>query len=183
MARPVRGRDRDLAERRSHRLNGELIFEALIVPHRSLTKTGLRWVVTSLAAIAAIVSIRFWMLGAWVVAPFAVAEVGLVLLMLFLNNRQARASELVMLSETEVRIVRTSPSGARREVTIPSGWLSVALEERDGRVPRLTLRHRGVDEEIAAVLGEDAKRDLAAALSGALRRARNPVFDNPQLRA
>ena len=31
-------------------------------------------------------------------------------------------------------------------------------------------------------LGEAEKRDLAACLTRALHRARNPVFDNPQLR-
>jgi hypothetical protein len=32
------------------------------------------------------------------------------------------------------------------------------------------------------VLGEAAKRELAAALGQALHQARNPRFDNPQLR-
>jgi hypothetical protein len=36
--------------------------------------------------------------------------------------------------------------------------------------------------EIGQLLGEDDKRDLAAALDAALTRYRNPVFDNPQLR-
>jgi uncharacterized membrane protein len=65
---------------------------------------------------------------------------------------------------------------------LPSGWLTVWLEERDGRVPRLILSRYGRSEEIARVLGEAEKRDLAACLTRALHRARNPVFDNPQLR-
>jgi uncharacterized membrane protein len=129
-----------------------------------------------------LVSVRFWMLGAWPVLPFSVLEVGLVLLMLHLNTRQARASELILLSETELRIVRTDPSGKRRETVLPSGWLSVSLRERQGRVPSLVLSRHGRSEEIGQVLGEQAKRDLAASLACALHRTRNPVFDNPQLR-
>jgi uncharacterized membrane protein len=129
-----------------------------------------------------LVSVRFWMLGAWPVLPFSVLEVGLVLLMLHLNTRQARASELILLNETELRIVRTDPSGKRRETVLPSGWLSVSLRERQGRVPSLVLSRHGRSEEIGQVLGEQAKRDLAASLAGALHRTRNPVFDNPQLR-
>jgi uncharacterized membrane protein len=129
-----------------------------------------------------LVSVRFWTLGAWPVLPFSVLEVGLVLLMLHLNTRQARASELILLSETELRIVRTDPSGKRRETVLPSGWLSVSLRERQGRVPSLVLSRHGRSEEIGQVLGERAKRDLAASLAGALHRTRNPVFDNPQLR-
>jgi uncharacterized membrane protein len=135
-----------------------------------------------MAGLATLVAFRFWWLGAWPVVPFSLAEVGLVLLMLRLNNRQAKATELILLTEADLRIVRTEPSGRRRETVLPSGWLSVALEERDGRVPKLVLRHRGVSEEIARALGEAQKRDLAASLTRALHRVRNPVFDNPQLR-
>ena len=110
-----RGRGRCTARQRSSRLSeSPALFEALIVPHRSLTRRGLRWVVGSLAGLAMLVSLRFWMLGAWPVLPFSVIEVGLVLLMLHLNTRQARGSELVILSETELRIVRTQPSGQRQ---------------------------------------------------------------------
>jgi uncharacterized membrane protein len=42
--------------------------------------------------------------------------------------------------------------------------------------------NRGRSYEIARQLGEDPKRDLAAALTRALHSWRNPVFDNPQLR-
>jgi uncharacterized membrane protein len=140
------------------------------------------WVILSVSALAMLVSLRFWMLGAWPVLPFSLVEVGLVLLMLHLNMRQARASELILLNDSELRIVRTEPSGRRRETVLPSGWLSVSLQERDGRVPRLVVRRHGVGEEIGRALGEAAKRDLAASLSRALHRARNPVFDNPQLR-
>lgn len=135
-----------------------------------------------IAGFALVIGLRFSMLGAWPVLPFGVAEAGLVLLMLRLNARQARASELIVLSEDELRIVRTDPAGRRREMVLSSGWLSVSLEERDGRVPRLVLRRHGIAEEIARALGEAEKRDLAASLARALHRVRNPEFDNPQLR-
>jgi uncharacterized membrane protein len=138
-------------------------------------------VIGTLGALALLIGLRFMMLGAWPVLPFGIAEVGLVLLLLRVNARQARGSELILLSETELRIVRTEPSGQRREKSFPSSWLSVSLQERNGRVPRLVLARYGLTEEIGQALGEAEKRDLAACLSQALHRARNPVFDNPQL--
>jgi uncharacterized membrane protein len=140
------------------------------------------WVIGSLTGLAVLIGLRFWLLGAWPVLPFGVLEVGLVVVMLRVNARQARGSELILLSEAEVRIVRTEPSGRRREKVLPATWLSVSLEERNGRVPALLLSRYGVSEEIARALGEEEKRDLAASLTRALHRARNPVFDNPQLR-
>ena len=135
-----------------------------------------------MSGLALLIGGRFWMLGAWPVLPFGVLEVGLVVVMLRVNARQARGSELILLSESELRIVRTEPSGKRHEKVLPSVWLSVSLEERDGRVPKLVLNRYGLSEEIARALGEAEKRDLAASLTRALHRARNPVFDNPQLR-
>ena len=160
----------------------EPLFEALIVPHRSLTRRGLIWIVTAVSGLSLLIGARFWMMGAWPVLPFSLAESALVLIMLRLNVRQARAREVLVLSDTELTIARTEPSGRQRRKTLPAGWLSVALEEREGRVPRLTLHGHGIHEEIGRVLGEDAKRDLATRLRTALYRARNPVFDNPQLR-
>jgi uncharacterized membrane protein len=142
----------------------------------------LYWVIGALSGLALLIGVRFWMLGAWPVLPFGVLEVGLVVVMLRVNSRQARGSELILLSETELRIVRTEPSGQRREKILPAGWLTVWLEERDGRVPRLMLSRYGMCEEIARALGEVEKRDLAACLARALHRARNPTFDNLQLR-
>jgi uncharacterized membrane protein len=142
----------------------------------------LYWVGGALTGLALLIGVRFCMLGAWPVLPFGALEVGLVVVMLRVNSRQARGSELILLSETELRIVRTEPSGQRRVKILPAGWLTVWLEERDGRVPRLMLSRYGISEEIARALGEAEKRDLAACLTRALYRARNPVFDNPQLR-
>jgi hypothetical protein len=46
----------------------------------------------------------------------------------------------------------------------------------------LLLTSRAAEEEVGAQLGEDEKRDLAAAIGAAMDRWRNPVFDNQQLR-
>ena len=183
MAGPERGRGRRLAHERSARLsNAPARFEALIVPHRSLTTRGLCWVIGLLGGLALLIGVRFWLLGAWPVLPFGALEVGLVLWMLRVNTRQARGSELILLNDDELRIVRTEPTGKRRERVMSPFWLTVTLQERNGRVPMLVLSRKGVSEEIASALGEAEKRDLAASLTRALHRVHNPVFDNPQLR-
>jgi len=157
------------------------LFEAMIVPHRSLTPRGRRWLIGVICLLCGLTALRFWLIGAWPVVVFSVLEVGLAVLLLRLNARQARASELILLAERTLRVVRTSAGGRRAERELPSGWLNVVLEESPGRAPRLVLVARGVREEIGAALGEAARRDLACALGDALHRARNPRFHNPQL--
>ncbi|HUN42294.1 MAG TPA: DUF2244 domain-containing protein [Acetobacteraceae bacterium] len=158
------------------------MFEAVIVPHRSLTPRGLAILLCAITGMVGLTALRFWLIGAWPVAAFSVVEVGLAIWLIWLNTRSARASELVLLSEDGIRIIRTDPKGRRQERHLSTAWLNVVVEETPGRVPRVILAARNIREEIGTVLGEAPKRDLAAALSAALYSARNPVFENSQLR-
>ncbi len=157
-------------------------FEALIVPHRSLSRRGVRLLSVALVGLTGLIALRFWFLGAWPVMAISGPEIALALFLLYLNARRARASELVLLHDGTLRITRTDTAGVRQHVTLPTAWLNVTLEEAPGRIPRLLLRNRAICEEIGRTLGEAEKRDLASALGAALHDARNPRFDNPQLR-
>jgi uncharacterized membrane protein len=165
-----------------HPTAGALLFEAVIVPHRSLSPRGLTILLGVITSLCGLTALRFWLIGAWPVIGFSVVEVGFAVWLIQLNARQARASELILLSDDALRIVRIDARGRRREQSLNAAWLNVVLEEPPGRVPRLVLAARNVREEVAAVLGEAEKRDLAAALGAALHRRRNPTFDNSQLR-
>jgi uncharacterized membrane protein len=170
-------------DREGEAVAGEMLFEAVIIPHRSLSPRGLRILIAAICLLSSLVVLRFWFIGAWPVAGFSVVEIAIAIFLLRLNANRAQASELVMLSEDALRIVRTGRAGRRDELMLPIGWLNVELDEQPGRVPKLLLVARGVREEIAAALGEAEKRDLWSALRQALHRARNPRFDNAQLRA
>jgi uncharacterized membrane protein len=163
------------------RADSATVFEAVIVPHRSLSARGLAILIAVLAGLCGMIGLRFWLIGAWPVACFGVTEIGLAAFLLRLNASRARATELILLSEDVLRIVRTDWHGRRDELVLPAGWLNPLLEAPPGQVPRLLLVAHGVREEIAASLGEVEKRDLAQALSDALHRLRNPRFVNPQL--
>jgi uncharacterized membrane protein len=159
------------------------LFEAVIVPHRSLSPRGLAMLMAVIGLLCTLIVVRFWLIGAWPVAGFGMVEIGLAIFLLRLNASRARASELILLSEDALRIVRTDWRGRRAECALPVGWLNATLEEPPGQVPRLLLVARGVREEIATSLGEAEKRDLRTALCDALQRLRSPSFDNPQLRS
>jgi uncharacterized membrane protein len=158
------------------------LFEAVIVPHRSLAPRGLTILMVVIGLLGTLIIMRFWLIGAWPVMGFGVVEIGLAVFLLRLNAARARASELILLSERSLRIVRTDRHGRREERVLPVGWLNVVMSEPAGQVPRLLLVAHGVREEIATTLGETEKRDLWAALREALRQLRSPRFDNPQLR-
>jgi uncharacterized membrane protein len=158
------------------------VFEALIVPYRSLTRRGILIVVVALMVLSAAVAIRFWFLGAWPVVAFSACEVPALALLLAINQRRARASELIMLNSQALTVIRTDPAGRRQEVSLPSAWLRVAFEDVGRGVPHVMVRSHGRGCEVGAFLHEPEKRSLFEALSDALYRLRNPRFDNPQLR-
>ena len=141
------------------------VFEAVIVPHRSLSPDGLRRLLWAICLLCGINAAIFIHLGAWPVGGFTGIELLLAALLLRINALAARASEVVVLSSSGLRITRTDPSGLRSDRVLAASWLSMTLEGPPGRVPRLTLIARGQREEIGASLGEEEKRDLAAALT------------------
>lgn len=159
----------------------ELVFEAVIVPHRSLSRRGLVVLLVAIAGICGLNAAIAIHIGAWPVGGFTGVELLLAAVLFRMNAVSARASEMLMLTSDALRIVRTDPRGRREEHALPPGWLTVSLEERPGRVPGLWVGTRGVREEVGKSLGETDKRDLARALQEALYRLRNPRFDNPQL--
>jgi uncharacterized membrane protein len=180
--RKSRARYIRVMDRQGETKESATLFEAVIIPHRSLSPRGLRILIAVICLLSGLIVLRFWFIGAWPVAGFSVAEIGIAIFLLRLNARRARATELVLLSEDALRIVRTGGAGRGDERVLPVGWLNVVLDEQPGRVPKLLLVARGVREEIAAALGEAEKRDLWSALREALHQARNPRFDNAQLR-
>jgi uncharacterized membrane protein len=158
------------------------MFEAVVVPHRSLSRKGVMIVIFCMLTGSLIVTSLMFMLGAWPVIGFNGADLALAVFLLWLNIRAARQHETILLSESALHVTRTDVHGRIDSVSLPPYWLSVVLEERAGTVPKLMLNVRGVRMEIARQLGEAQKRDLAASLSRALHSWRNPMFDNAQLR-
>lgn len=159
-----------------------VLFQAMIVPHRSLSPRGVRAVIGLILGCTALILLRVWFIRAWPVMGFGVVEIGLAVTLLWWNARRSRASELVLLTEEALSVARTDAAGRQTKLRLPVGWLNVLLAETPGQVPRLLLTAHGIHEEIACALGEAEKRDLAVALRDAMWRMRNPLFDNPQLR-
>jgi uncharacterized membrane protein len=156
------------------------VFEALIVPHRSLTRKGAMFVVGGMTAATAAIALRFWLWGAWPVIAFSLVEAPLLIVLLAINRRRARASESIVLDAMRVTVIRTDPSGRRRRDELPSAWLRVELDGTRG-VPRLVLSSHGRNCEVGAFLHEPDKVSLFGALDSAIHHLKNPRFDNPQL--
>jgi uncharacterized membrane protein len=161
-----------------------VLFEAVCTANQSLGSRGMVALALFVVAASGAVATLLLALGAWPVIGFTGLEVLLVLGLLWRHRRGGRrAMEVLVLAGNQLVVRRTDARGRREEVTLDAYWTRVSLEERPGTAGRLLLterRRRGV--EIGGLLGDAERRELAATLAEALRRYREPVFDNPQLR-
>jgi len=157
------------------------VFEALITPYRSLSRKGVATLVAVLCVFTVLIAVRFWFLGAWPVVLFSVIEVPLVVLLLWLNMRRGRVSEMILIDTRDVRVTRTDGAGRRVSFTLPLAWLRVDHDTSRG-TSRLLLRSRGIEREVGGFLHDVDREALYHALAEAMHTVRNPSFDNPQLR-
>lgn len=154
-----------------------LIFEARSAPLNSLGDRGF-WIVAGiLVAGFTFTGTVFTILGAWPVLVFAGVETLLVIGMLALYRSQARSSVEVVTMVSGRITIRRREGRRREEASFDPFWARLRWEET-----RLFLAHRGAGMEIGRFLAPEEREDLARSLGEALRRYREPVFDNPQLR-
>ena len=159
------------------------LFEALTMPHQSGSQAGLRIIAGLVIAGSAGLTALFWSLGAWPVAGFMGGAVILVIGLLRAHRRwSARIAERITLVGGQIQVTRTDRRGRQERTELEAYWARIALTPRPGRVSELRLATRGRSVEIGRFLAEREKASLAEALGQALRRYRNPVFDNPQTR-
>jgi uncharacterized membrane protein len=150
------------------------LFEAVIVPHRSLSRRGLAVLISVLCVLSGGIALGAASLGAWPVSGFAGAEVGAAALLLLLSGRRSTPVQILVLTASEFRIVRIDGRRRPTERRLPAGWLAVSIRQRPGRVPAVIVSTHGVEEEIAEVLGEAEKLDLARTLRDTLDEMRQP---------
>jgi uncharacterized membrane protein len=158
------------------------IFEAILTPHRSMSRRGMYVVFGLMAAGSLLVTGLMYFLGAFPVIGFNAADLILAIALYSMNMRGARASEVILLTEAGLTITRTTPGGRRTQVAMAPGWLRVQLEENAGSNPILSIANREGRHIVGLALGEVERRDLAEALREAFARLRSPRFDNPQTR-
>lgn len=149
------------------------IFEARLVPHRSLDRRGMYVVLASVGTATSLLSVPFFLMGAWPVIGFLGLDVLLLWLAFRANFRAARAYEDVTLTPVELEIAKVSPRGARREWRFNPLWVRLErVELEEFGIRELLLASRGHRLEIASFLGPAAKADFARDFSAALAEAR-----------
>ena len=149
------------------------ILDVRLHPHRSLDVRGFRWLMAFAFAASALISLPFYLIGAWPVIGF----LGLDLLLLYIafraNFRAARAYEILRLSALELLFARVSARGARREWRFNPSWVRFErVDHPEFGAQRLALVSRGRSLEVGRFLGPEQKAEFAGLFARALALAR-----------
>src|SRR5262245_4816074 len=89
----------------------DLLFDAVLRPHRSLSKLGFLIFMPVVATFSFVAGIVFLLQGAWPVFGFLGLEVVLVYVAFKMNYRDGRVVETVQLRHQELLVRRIDPKG------------------------------------------------------------------------
>jgi len=144
-------------------------YDFLIRPNRSMTAKGMTLFVVFVGVAVFLVAIRFVLLGAWVILPFAILEVALLAAGFWLYERASRYRETVQLSRKNILITQESVKG-RKSWQFNPYWVQVKLlpDPNDWYPSQLIIGSHGKQVEIGACLTNQEREELSKALKQAM---------------
>jgi uncharacterized membrane protein len=145
--------------------------EFLIRPNRSLTAKGMVFFVVLVGLGVFLVAIRFVLLGAWVILPFAVLEVCFLAAGFWLYERASRYRETVKLSRNSFLITQDGVH-VRRSWRFNPHWVQVnlKLDPNDWYPSKLLIRSHGEQVEIGTCLTNQEREELSIAIKQSMPR-------------
>jgi uncharacterized membrane protein len=146
-----------------------VFFDALLVPHRSLSPRGFLLVMLLLGGVSFIAGVAFVLAGAWPVFGFFGLDVLLVYIAFRANYRAGRYYERVALTFAGLTVERVDIYGTRTEFRFEPTWLRVEMAEPPEHDSPLTLASHGRRLAIAGFLTPEERVKLAVDLRQALR--------------
>jgi uncharacterized membrane protein len=149
-------------------LSGPLHFNAVVRPHRSLSRKGFVIVMSILAVVNFGAGIIFLYHGAWPVFGFCGLDVALVYWAFRANYRAGNAYETVQVSDDDLLIRRVDPRGRVEAQRLQPYWAQLELVEEHDGATHLFVRSHGKRVEVAAMLSPEERMSFMRAFSVAL---------------
>jgi uncharacterized membrane protein len=161
----------------------ELVFDADLRPHRSLSPRGFVILMAAVAGVSFVGGMVYLLLGAWPVFVFLGLDVLLLWWAFRLNFRSAKTVETLRLSTDALIVRRVTPNGTAQEWRFQPYWLRVRLEQPTPEESRLVLTSHGRSLPIGTFLSTEERVELAGALKDALARIKTSVEPSPNATA
>lgn len=149
------------------------VFSAELHPYRSLGRNGHRIFFVIAGALNFAHMAVFMISGAWPVVLFFGADFLILFGAFWLNNRAAKAREVVSLSRTNISIRKISPSGRETEHVFNPFWARFQVSRKaEIGITAMHVRGNGRETDVGTFLPLDDRERFASAFSGALARVK-----------
>ena len=152
------------------------ITEFNIRPNASYPRRNWRWLLLILVVLSLGIAVRFAVLGFWMILPFTVIELAILILLMELVRRRGSYTETVRIGDEQVEILHQE-QGNDRDWSFPLYWTRVDLRRPRHRwyPHRLLVGSAGTWIEIGSCLTDDERASLGADLRRELRRHKEQV--------
>lgn len=151
----------------------EPFFKALLLPHRSLGRTGFMILMGALLFGWIVTGVIFLSHGAWPIFGFFGLDVVGLYVAFRVNYRAARAREEVSVSRTSLDIRKTAPSGKSEQFHFNPFWARFSVSRHDEiGITGMTVVSREKSVPIGSFLNPDDRESFATAFSRALATAK-----------
>jgi uncharacterized membrane protein len=150
---------------------GAVHFATSLSPHRSLSPEAFKWVIRGAVVANLAVGVPMLVVGAWPVLGFMGLDIWLLWWLFKRSYLDARRSETLVLTDSELLVDRVAPDGEREEHRLDAYWLRLDVTEE-----RLVVVSKGNRLVIGRFLSPDARLALAEQLKEALAEMRAPQF-------
>jgi len=155
---------------------GTLYMDAILTPHRSLSRKGFYWLIGVVIAFNLATGTLFIAMKAFPVPIFLGIDVLAVIAAFRLNYRGAALTERVQVSTEEVRVLHQFGQRARTVWTSPTAFTRVEVDAEGEHEARVRLKMSGRSVIVAAALSPREREDLAQAMREAISKAQPKVL-------
>lgn len=149
-------------------MDAPVILNATLRPNPPMRARTLLGILMAVCAFNAAFAIYFVFRGAWPVAPFMGADVGILAWAFFASRKAAERAEHITLTPDSLSIQRLAPKRPPEHETLNPYWARVDVQEWGPVV----VRAQGRAVSLGAFLGPKDRESFGKTLAAALREAR-----------
>lgn len=154
---------------------GDVQFEALLQPARSLSPKGFRLLMLVAGSFALLIGMAFFLKGAWPVLGFCGLELALLYVAFRISFASSNRWEKLTLTNQAFTVTRGGPATDPGTWEFQPQWLQVSMDDPPGHESQLQIKSHGKGLVIGRFLPPHERLEVANALKDALHRWRNPA--------
>ena len=155
---------------------GSILLDAVLRPAPALSARALGAILGIVGAINLAFAITFLARGAWPITPFMGLDVVLLGFAFRAARRAARREEHIVVTPSELSILRRSPEGEESRTAFNPYWVRVAMDDPPQHGSQLLLWSHGKSVRIGAFLPPVERATFAQTLRQALSLAKSARF-------